>query len=151
MGTDEGLPYGTESLEGWFTIRQGARAHQKSTETIRRWIGQDAPAIRTRYINGVKYVHGGDLAEAAARRPEGSFASQAACAEAGHQPVADADRFAPEGWISMGEACRIARRSKTTLMRWANEGDVRSARCGCGRRRYTWAADMPDAIHRHQP
>lgn len=130
----------------WLTVRQGADAHQKSVETIRRWLR--AGDIRTTVVRGVKYVHADDLAAAAERRPAGTFDEQTACAESGHQPVTDL-RLDPAGWMSLTAAATASDRSKTTLMRWADDDQVRWCRCACGRRRYIWAEDLPDAVTRH--
>lgn len=132
----------------WFTIRQAGEAHQKSVESIRRWLREDAPAIRTRHVRGVKYVHAGDLAAAAERRPAGTFEEQVPCAAGGHQPVTEL-RLDPAGWVTLTEASEMADRSKTTLMRWADDDQVRWCRCACERRRYIWAGDIPDALTRH--
>lgn len=138
-----------DESDQWCTISHGAAAHRKSPETIRRWLREDDRIIRTRWIMGVKYVHVGDLADAAARRPAGTFAEQAACGTAGHQPTPVAGLDAG-GWISLGHASRAVKRSKTTMMRWADSGDVRSTRCTCTRRRYIWADDLENVADRHR-
>ncbi len=137
----------TDDDDRWLTIRQAADEHQKSVESIRRWLRQDAESIRTTTLGGVKRVHAGDLTAAAARRPAGTFAEQTTCAEGGHQPVTEL-RLDPAGWVSLTAAAEAADRSKTTMMRWADDDQVRWCRCACGRRRYIWAEDLPDAITR---
>lgn len=143
MPPETDLPYGTGSLDGWFTLRQAAEACDKSVETIRRWLREDGPAIAVRHVRGTKYVLAADLEAAAARRPAGTFDTEAGCALGGHAPTGPG-----QAWSSLNEAADAADRSKTTLMRWAEDDQVRSCRCRCGRRRYIWGPDVPEALAR---
>lgn len=135
-------------LTGWCTIATAAEAHHKSLETIRRWTRTYPHRLRSRWVLGTRYVHEADLAALAATHPPGA-PDRGACGEAGHLPAVP-DPCELDDWISLTVAARAVARSKTTIIRWADDGDVTSTRCACGRRRYVLEAELDQAKRRNE-
>lgn len=147
------------SNDTWLTLAQASNRHGKSIATIRRWITLNPVTVRTELRQGTRYVHEDDIAKvAAAFPPPIPAAERAACAEAGHPPAPNADMAASvadalvagEGeWLSLGEAGRIATRSKSTLTLWIKHGEVRAVHCSCQWRRFVWTPDLEAATAAH--
>lgn len=135
-------------LTGWCTLAAAAEAHHKSLETIRRWVRTYPHRLRSRMVLGTRYLNEADLADLAAEHPPGE-PDRAACAEAGHRPT-HTNRAALDDWISLAAAMHRVNRSRPTIIRWANDGDVDSVRCACGRRRYVLEAELAGAKRRNE-
>lgn len=135
-------------LTGWCTIATAAEAYHKSPETIRRWTRTYPDRLRSRSVLGTRYIHEADLDALAATHPPGE-PDRAACAEAGHLPAIPDDGDL-DHWVSLSTAARAVERSKATIIRWSDDGDVTSTRCACGRRRYVLEAELDQAKRRNE-
>lgn len=127
------LPADEAHVPEWITLRQAAERVGKSEVTVRRWTYNYGTRLRHRTRLGTRQVYTSDLDALAATLPPGAVGAEV-CADGGHIP--DTPDSASPVWTTAAAYAAQAYRSKTTILRWADEGKVHSARCACGRRRY---------------
>jgi hypothetical protein len=134
--------------DAWVTVAEAAHATGKSRETIRRWRRTYPESLRTKIIGDITHMHAGDLAALASGLPHPNPERQA-CTREGHQPVGDRDAWEHGTLTTVLGASDIVKRSKTAIIRWAQNGDVRALKCRCGGRTYIYAADLEPARKRY--
>ncbi len=137
------VPADDEPVPEWITLRQAAERVGKSEVTVRRWTYNYGTRLRVRTRLGTRQVYTTDLDALAATLPPGAVGAEV-CADGGHIP--DTPDWSSTAWTTAADYANLAHRSKRTILRWADEDKVRSARCACGRRRY-----IHNTTERNQP
>lgn len=137
----------------WITLAEASARHGKAVETIRRWLTLPGAGVRTEIRHGTRYVHAADIARIAADHPAPVNAlARAACAHTGHQPDPDAVKaldLDPGDWVTLAVAGRATGRSKSSLLLWIRNGELRAVHCPCQWRRFIWKPDLDLADQHH--
>lgn len=149
MSDESWYPWGDNPPESWVTVAQGAEAHGKSVETIRRWARDHPNRLRTKTVAGTWLLHENDLTALAAAHPAPN-PERKACTREGHVPVGDAAAWDKGDLITVLDASDRVARTKTAILRWAAQGAVRSLTCRCGGRAYIYEADLERARRRFE-